>query len=302
MINIYKLMILLLLTILLASCGKNNVLTPPDTDPTNISFGTASTLDIVTWNVKLFPEGTNLDAMKQMIPAINADVIAFQEIMDMNVFLNMVADIPNYAAYVYNASDSYRLAYVYDTRTVSVNDQYTIYDEYSIPFPRPPYILDFTWNNTNYFVINNHLKAYGDNYIDETDEWDEEVRRRLACEMLDTYINTTLADERVIVVGDMNDQIAEPAGYNVFLSFINKPLEYLFADMPIATNPTYNNVSYPGSMSHLDHILISNELFAAFAAASSYCSTINAENWFVNWNTYATTISDHRPVGIRLGN
>jgi len=249
----------------------------------------------------VFPEATNITELKLMIPALNADIIAFQEIMDYTAFMNMVAQIPNYNAYVYEATSEYRLAYIYDTRTITVNDQYTIYNNDSNPFPRPPYVLDFNWNNENYFVINNHLKAYGDNIINENDSWDEEYRRRLACQKLDTYISTNMPDKKVIVVGDMNDQIAEPPEYNVFLSFINKPAEYLFADMGTALNPTYNNVSYPGSLSHIDHILISNELFDAFTATQSYCRTIKAENWMVNWTTYANTMSDHRPVGIRLG-
>jgi len=102
-------------------------------------------------------------------------------------------------------------------------------------------------------------------------------------------------------LGDMNDQIAEPPEYNVFLNFINKSDEYYFVDMPIAVSPNYNNVSYPNSFSHIDHILITNELFADFEQGGSYCKTILAENWMLNWNTYSSTISDHRPVGIRLG-
>ncbi|MDD4310393.1 MAG: endonuclease/exonuclease/phosphatase family protein, partial [Candidatus Cloacimonetes bacterium] len=220
---------LICLVLLIAACGKNTELTPPDIDHTDISFGTDNTLDIITWNLKLFPEATNISELKQMIPALNADVIAFQEIMDYTAFMSMVAQIPNYAALVYDATAEYRLAYVYDTRTITVNNQYTIYNGESNPFPRPPYVLDFNWNNENYYVINNHLKAYGDNYIDESDDWDDEYRRRTACQKLDYYISTSLPDKKVIVVGDMNDQIAEPAEYNVFLSFLDKPTEYLFA-------------------------------------------------------------------------
>jgi len=284
----------------LVSCGKNTVLNPDDNDPTAISFGTLNTLDIVTWNLKTFPEGTDLASLKQMISALNAEVIAFQEIMDYNAFMDLAAEIPYYSACVYSATDSYRLAYMYDTRSVTVNNQYSILENDSNPFPRPPYILDITWNNNNYILINNHFKAYGDNYIDENDSWDEEMRRRLACQKLENYISTTLQDKKVIVLGDLNDQIAEPDDYNVFLSFLHKPEEYYFADMPIALSPTYSTVSYPSSLSHIDHILITNELFSDFENAGSYCRTILAENWMLSWNTYSSTISDHRPVGIRI--
>ena len=296
-----KPVIIILMTLLaLVSCGKNTVLNPDDNDPTAISFGTLNTLDIVTWNLKTFPEGTDLASLKQMISALNAEVIAFQEIMDYNAFIDLAAEIPYYSACVYSATDSYRLAYMYDTRSVTVNNQYSILENDSNPFPRPPYILDITWNNNNYILINNHFKAYGDNYIDENDSWDEEMRRRLACQKLENYISTTLQDKKVIVLGDLNDQIAEPDDYNVFLSFLHKPEEYYFADMPIALSPTYSTVSYPISLSHIDHILITNELFSDFENAGSYCRTILAENWMLSWNTYSSTISDHRPVGIRI--
>jgi endonuclease/exonuclease/phosphatase family metal-dependent hydrolase len=294
----FRLLLLLIALFFVLSCGKNTPLTPPVTSP--ISFGTENTLDIITWNLKLFPQNTNLDALKQMIVAMSPDVIAFQEIMDYNAFMDMASDIPHYLPLVYEATPDYRLGYLYDSRTVNMVNQYTIFNNDSNPFPRPPYVLDFLWQGTEYYVINNHLKAYGDNYIDETDSYDEEVRRRLACQMLDNYISTNLPNGKVVVVGDMNDQIAEPREYNVFLSFLDKPEEYLFGDMPIALAPTYNTVSYPSSMSHIDHILISNELFDDFTAASSYCKAIRAENWMLNWTEYAASISDHRPVGIRL--
>jgi endonuclease/exonuclease/phosphatase family metal-dependent hydrolase len=300
---IYSVCIILLV---FSACGKNTVLNPNepiDQDPTSITFGTDQTLDIVTWNILTFPRAeTDRVALANMVTGIGADVIAFQEIMDYQAFYNLAATIPYYNAYVYSASagTTYRLAYLYDTRTVTVNSQYTIYNYDSNPFPRPPYVLEITWQNQDYYIINNHLKAYGDNYIDESLYNDEEVRRRLACQKLDTYITTNLPNERVIVLGDMNDQIEEPRAYNVFLSFLDKPAEYLFADMPIALAPTYYNVSYPSYISHIDHILITNELFADFTAGGSYCRAILAENWFGSFSAYKVAISDHRPVGIRL--
>jgi len=294
-------MIVLASLFLFWGCGTNTNLTP-DIDEDSLIFGTDETLDIVTWNLREFPwQGSQtIEALAQLIPLLKVDVIAFQEINDYSAFNTLASMIPGYDACISNATTSYRLAYLYNTSTVEMLDQYTIYNEDSNPFPRPPYILKARWNAQEYYLIDNHLKAYGDNYIDETDDWDEEVRRRLACEMLDQYISTNLGDKNVVVMGDMNDQIAEPAAYNVFLAFLNKPDEYLFATMPIALNPTYNTVSYPNSNSQIDQILITNELFDDFAAADSVCSSLLVENWFGSWTNYSSQISDHRPVGIRL--
>ena len=297
----YSRIIYVLLMLLLMACGKNTPLTPPPPQPSTLAFGTPLTLDVVTWNLLNFPRTeTDTAALASIINTIGADVYAFQEIDNPSSFLTFAASIPNYAGIVSSASSDTRLAYLYDTRTVVVNSQYPILTGNSNPFPRPPYVLDFTWEGQDYYILNNHLKAFGDNVIDEDDSWDEEVRRRLACQTLDNYISTSLADDRVIVLGDMNDQIQEPRSSNVFLNFLDNTSEYMFADLPLAENPINSNVSYPSSGSHLDHILITNELFDDFVSGGSYCRTILAEDWFGSWNTYKQLISDHRPVGIRL--
>ena len=79
--------------------------------------------------------------------------------------------------------------------------------------------------------------------------------------MLEEYINNNIADENVIILGDLNDEIQEEEANNVFWNFISKPDEYLFADMDIAMGDT-DYWSWPGWSSnysaHLMHILISN--------------------------------------------
>lgn len=297
----YVIPLLVLLIVFISSCGENHKLTPPIDETAVLLFGTDTTLDIVTWNLKTFPLNTNtVNLLSELIPQIKADVIAFQEIMDYTQFQALAKRLPHYQAFVYNATSSYRLAYLYDTRTVTVNDDYTIFNGESNPFPRPPYVLDISFANQDYYIINNHFKALGDNYIDETDPWDEEMRRRLASTKLDQYIRENLGEERVIVLGDLNDQIQEPVATNVFMPFLSRPEEYSFVTMPIAMNPTINTVSYPSYNSILDHILITDELFQDYSAAGNVCRAIRVENHVGGLSAYFKLISDHRPVGIRL--
>jgi endonuclease/exonuclease/phosphatase family metal-dependent hydrolase len=293
--------LLLLLLVFSSSCGDNQKLTPPIGEDTGLLFGTDTTLDIITWNLKTFPLNANtVSLLSEIIPQMGADVIAFQEIMDYTQFQALADLIPDYQAYIYNATSSYRLAYLYDTRTVTVNAEYTIFNGDSNPFPRPPYILDISFVDQNYYIINNHFKALGDNYIDTNDPWDEEMRRLLASTKLEQYIRENLGEERVIMLGDLNDQIQEPEATNVFMPFLNRPDEYSFATMPIAMNPTPNTVSYPSYNSILDQILITDELFEDFSAAGNICRVIRVENHVGGLSAYYQLISDHRPVGIRL--
>lgn len=292
---------LLLIALLLTGCGTN-INNPDDPHEAELAFGTDGTLDIVTWNLREFPwlgEST-IESLSLLIPLLKVDIIALQEINDFSALNTLDGMLTNYDVLIYTATSSYRLAYLYDKRSVQVLDEYTIFNEDSNPFPRPPYIFKARWNDEDYYLVNNHLKAFGDNYIDETDEWDEEVRRRLACQMLEQYFSLNLDDQNIIMMGDFNDQIQEPVDYNVFLAFLNKPEDYLFADMPIALNPTFNTVSYPNSNSQIDHLMISDELFDNFSSGGSVCKALNVENWFGSWANYSGQISDHRPVGIRL--
>ncbi len=297
----FRLPLLLLLILFISSCGENQKLTPPVADAAELLFGTDTTLDIITWNLQTFPLNTNtVSLLSEIIPQMEVDVFAFQEIMDYAQFQALAEMMPHYQAYVYNATSAWRLAYLYDTRTVTVRDEYTIFTGESNPFPRPPYVLEITFANQDYIIINNHFKALGDNYIDEDDPWDEEVRRRLASTKLEKYIRENWGDERVILLGDLNDQIQEPEATNVFMPFLNRPEEYSFTTMPIAQNPTPNTVSYPSYNSIIDHILITDELFEDFSAAGNVCRAIRVDSHVGGLAAYYNLISDHRPVGIQL--
>lgn len=296
----------LLITLILlfaAGCGKNTDITDY-TDPDNnlLLFGSDASFDVVSWNLRTFPslKPQTRDLLVQIIPLMHVDVFACQEINDYAAFMELASLIPHYEAAIYGSTSSYRLAFLYDTRTVQVDQLYTIYDGDSNAFPRPPYVFDLTWQGQDIVLINNHLKAMGDNYIDETDPWDEEYRRRSACQKLDQYVRENLDDRRVIMMGDFNDQIQEGEDTNVFLSFLNHPDQYAFADSAIAAAPTTSTVSYPASFSHIDHMLITNELFDVFANAPDACRVIRVEDWMGSWANYSNQISDHRPLGLRL--
>ena len=71
---------------------------------------------------------------------------------------------------------------------------------------------------------------------------------------------------------------------------------YLFADMDIAEGSSAE-WSYPNWPSHLDHILITNELFDN----NSYVEVIRIDNFMDGgFSEYDQNISDHRPVALKL--
>ncbi len=267
----------------------------------DLRFGTNNTLDIVTWNIEWFPANgtTTLNYVKEIVEALDAEVIAIQEIDDKSRFQDLINSLDAYDGY-YISNDSYQsLAYLYKKSSIQIIDRYEIYENDWTEFPRSPLILEFNFENKKYVIINNHLKCCGDGFLDPYDDGDEEARRYWACKMLDTYIEDYFAADKVIVVGDMNDELTDRQQDNVFNVFFDDAPHYLFADMPIAESSS-SSWSYPTWPSHLDHILITNELFDVFNEVGSSCEIIKVDQYFSSWNAYENNVSDHRPVGIKL--
>ncbi len=266
-------------------------------------FGTDSTLDIMTWNIEYFPTNGQTTAyyVADIIRALDVDIIAFQEVEDTVLFKQMMSNLPQYECSFY--SEYYAgLAYIYKADIIEVNSIYEIYtsSQYWSPFPRSPLVLDFNYDNQQFILMNNHFKCCGNGVIDYSDTGDEETRRYYASNLLRTFIDNYMSTKNVIILGDLNDEITDPLINNVFKSFINYPNLYMFADMEIAQS-TNTNWSYPSYPSHLDHMLITNELFDDFQNPDSKIETQKIDDYLTNgWNEYEQNISDHRPVAIKL--
>jgi endonuclease/exonuclease/phosphatase family metal-dependent hydrolase len=267
----------------------------------DLHFGTDSTFEVVSWNIEWFPKNGQVtaDSVKTILQSLAADVYALQEIDDTTLLKQVVSTIPGYACH-FKSSYYGGLAYVYNTNTVQVNAKYEIYTSqpYWNAFPRSPQVLELTFNNEDYVIIDNHLKCCGDGVLDLNDTSDEENRRLRAVNLLKTYIDSIFSNDKVIVVGDWNDILTDPAPNNVFNSFLNDS-DYLFVDFPIALGSSAN-FSFPTWPSHLDHILISDELFADFSKPNSELSCIRIDDYMSSWSAYDYNISDHRPVGLKL--
>ncbi|RLC58704.1 MAG: hypothetical protein DRH89_00395 [Candidatus Cloacimonadota bacterium] len=267
----------------------------------NLNFGSEPTLEVVTWNIEHFPKdfSTTVDYVTQIIRGVNADVYALQEI-ENNFKFDTIIEIlnnvdPENTWDGYRASSAYysiNLAYIYKSNQLQIDDIYEIYQDDWYAFPRSPLVMELSFNGNDIIVINNHLKAGSDS--------DDEARRLDACQKLDTYISENWYNNEVLLVGDLNDDITEPENSNVFWSFINEPLEYVFTDMEIAEGPSVY-WSYPSWPSHLDHILITNELFDEFSLEDSDIQVLRVDELLDGgWSEYDNNVSDHRPVGLKL--
>jgi len=270
-------------------------------DLEELYFGTDETFEVITWNIEWFPKNSQItvDYVIQIIQALDVDILAIQEVDDTDMFHQMLNGLSDYTGYL--ESEWFAgLAYIYKTDIIEINEIYEIYttSPYWSAFPRSPMVMDLNFIGENIFIINNHFKCCGDGIMNVDDLGDEETRRYTASNLLKEYIDTNLPNENVIVLGDLNDILTDALENNVFQMFINDSENYLFSDMEIAENSSAD-WSYPTWPSHLDHILITNELFDELD--NSDVQTIKIDEYLEGgWNEYDQNISDHRPVALKL--
>ena len=272
---------------------------PLSQDLDELYFGTDNDLDIMTWNIEWFPKNgqVTIDYVGQIIEALDIDVLAIQEVDDISSFNQVINGLDNYEGYL-ESSWFAGLAYIYNTETVEINNIYEIYTSspYWSPFPRSPMVMDMNFMNENYIIINNHFKCCGDNNMNLNDDDDEETRRYIASNLLKQYVDNYFSDSNVIILGDLNDQLIDDPNDNVFQMILDDSENYLFTDMEIAQGNS-TEWSYPSWPSHLDHILITNELF-------NYI--VDTQTVLIDWSligglsAYDTYVSDHRPVIVKI--
>ena len=114
--------------------------------------------------------------------------------------------------------------------------------------------------------------------------------------LLKEYIENYLSNKNVILLGDLNDNLSDSQNNNVFQMFLDDPNNYLFADYEIAFSSN-TNWSYPNWPSHIDHILITNELFDVLSNVETIKVDYFMDGGFSDYDYY---ISDHRPVAIKI--
>lgn len=296
--------------VLCLACGQTVTTPPPDDEPEpvpvlfgELEFGDAATLDVVTWNLKGFPYNNlvTVGYAAAAIRAMDADVVALQEISQGGYF-DLLADSLAADGYLGEraTTDSFiNLAYLWKSdRVTGVEISEPLRDR-DIHL-RYPLVMDMTFDGAAFTLINNHLKCCGDGLLSPTDTEDEEYIRAAACADMDLWIENNAPDRPVILLGDLNDLLLDPAVHNVFQVFLDDPDHYRFADLDLAD--ASNQASWSWKLqSHLDHILVTDELFAALEREGSEVRTLRLDRLLDGgFSEYEDNLSDHFPVGVRL--
>lgn len=242
----------------------------------------ASTLEIMTWNIEHFPKDSSTVCMvSNIINALDVDIIAVQEIDSEEDFKKLINESEGWNGISFNVRGGIETGFLYkEAEIVSVSALKSIFPDNRSEFPREPVLIEVTHKNgLEVTLVNIHLKCCKDG----------EERRAKASLMLKQYIDDSLSTENVVVLGDFNDDILDNTPFE---NFILDSASYTFADREVALQGE-GHWSYPSWPSHIDHILISNELadnlISTETVALDRCIQL-----------YDAHVSDHRPLVVSL--
>jgi exonuclease III len=291
--------------LLFSNCSYNpnflNKKTQGNYPKISIDFATKESFDIMTWNLENFPKNEfTVDYVAKIIDSLDIDVIALQEIKFNHSFKELLLRLPNYnGSRVKFSKHKKRLAFIYK-KDIEVKNIYQIcklnHFPFEIPFSRAPFVFELEWNSVPFIIINNHFSNGNKNY----------KRREYASKLLKSYVDKNFKSDKVIILGDFNDKLTDSSNVNIFQNFLDDKENYLIADRNLAN---LDSIIYsfprlhlnPEKSSHIDHIIISNELFEEFKSPNSKIEVITLENQLKNnWQEYYNYISDHRPVALKL--
>jgi endonuclease/exonuclease/phosphatase family metal-dependent hydrolase len=269
--------------------------------------GTAATLDVASWNIEWFGDAANgpsneplqLSNARDVIGGTDFDVWGVAEIVNQTQWNSLESQLTGYTGFlaseavVTGGSASYgateqKVGILYRSSIATLLGAKIILTANDTDFAgRPPLEvkLRVTLNGVtdDLVVIVLHMKAF-----DDAASWQ---RRQNASVALKSYIDSNYPTQKVIVVGDWNDDVdtsitvGSPSPY---ANFVGDAADYTF---PTRALSDAGQSSTTGFADMIDHHLNTNDLYAGYVAASAQVYHVDA---YIT--SYDASTSDHFPV------
>ncbi len=245
-------------------------------------------LPLWTWNLKTFPlSGGTIDLVAGTLDA--AEVVGFQEVDSLTSFDELMTKLPGWVGLAGEYGFGTHVAIAFRTDRLKLVESEDLWPNDPDHFPRPVLAATFEITgrvgSTRFTVVDVHLKAQ----IDA----DSERRRREAIAMLEPWLATRrAAGDRVIVLGDWNDDIADAPDSNVFLPLLGKPDAYVTPTLDVAKRGGYSYIPFKRM---IDHVVLTRE-----AAETLHVAEVAPVELEKTIRDYLHTVSDHRPVNATL--
>jgi len=298
---------------LLAAC---NGAPPPDpVDPADTTAiriparGGAATLDVGTWNVEWFgdpgngpgDEARQLRYVRDVINGAELDLWGVQEVVSTSHFEGLLDQAPDYdgfladdpsvtggAAYYSDfGGNEQKVGLLYRSALVTVRGARVILTDFDYQFAgRPPLEVEVTVGldpPVELVVIVLHAKAGADQ-----DDW---TRRHAAATALKEYLDATYPMERVLVLGDFNDDVDVSIVQGLaspYQAFVDDAAAYRFPTATLSSAGATSTVFYTDMV---DHHLVTDEVAAAYIDGSA--EAYRVDEYIPD---YGETASDHFPV------
>jgi endonuclease/exonuclease/phosphatase family metal-dependent hydrolase len=295
----------------LADIGIVRSQNPNDTVPK------ASTLDLVTWNLKWFGQPRDgggavlgpADSLLQrrnvirVLDSLDADVYALQEVSNAPLFLSILDSLPRYGGVVALGIQPpqpqfapQRTAFLFKKSVIDTVKSELVLTNTLFAAGRFPFRLTF---NATLQGVKRQFTAFVIHAKAGSTQRDYDLRTTDG-ELLYNFLNSSYPTQNLILLGDFNDSpvasivrdsVSGSARPTPYLPFVSDTARYTFATAGLARQ----GLSSFASGSFIDNVVVSNEV-----APALLFGTERVESPFTYIPLYTQTTTDHFPVSVRV--
>ncbi|MBJ6764951.1 putative Ig domain-containing protein [Myxococcaceae bacterium JPH2] len=244
---------------------------------------------------------------RDVIRDAGVNVWGLVEMVDTADFDTLKAQLPGYrgflannTAFVSSGASSYSVGeqkpgILYDDSVTFQSAQVILTTKAADFGGRPPLRVNFTTamhgTTANLVVIVVHMKAF--------DDLVSYGQRQRAGAALKTYLDTELSTERVLVMGDWNDDVDQSISKDDLGAILPSPYQplvddsahYIFITQALSLAGDRTTVSYRDV---IDHTMVTDEVAVDYVPGSVV--VLRPDAWLPD---YGNTVSDHYPVQSR---
>jgi endonuclease/exonuclease/phosphatase family metal-dependent hydrolase len=256
------------------------------------AVGSATTLDVATWNVRNFPStSSTARTVADVIASLDLDVVALQEIASEAAYEELLTRLPHHdgvlSNHTYSDGSYQKLAILYRCGALAPGPPALLFSGDGGAFPRPPLQVPFHYDDGvrvfDFTVIVVLLKAGEDA---ESEARRAEAFTKLA-NYVDSYVSSSAADE-VFVIGDFNERLDEPGGAARWQPFLDDA-RFVIRTQALAEEGQASYLSSSNAL--IDHIVTTRALDDEVGAGQTVIPRIEFDV-----PNYRGVVSDHRPV------
>ncbi|MEZ4361248.1 MAG: lamin tail domain-containing protein [Kofleriaceae bacterium] len=272
--------------------------------------GSATTLDLASWNLEWFGDAGNgpsnealqLSNARDVIAGTDFDIWGLEEIVSTTSFNSLVAQLPGYAGFLANdpsvvdgpayysdfGNTEQKVGLLYKSSVATVLGARIILTQLNSDFAgRPPMEVrlrvSLNGGSEDVVVIVMHPKCCTDSTSYQ--------RRVNASNGLKAYLDSTYPTQKVWVIGDYNDDVdtsISSGRTSPYQNFVSDSARYTVVSKALSDARISSTVGFPDT---IDHHTGTNEAAATYVAGSVDAYRVDA---FLS--SYGTTTSDHFPV------